>query len=109
MTMNLAYINDKAYISRKNLGKLLSVTIQRIVAYEKMDNPLQRADIGEKSIHYDLLYALKWNAEEIDHKYRPQADDFSGVASDDDDYKDGDKITSRNAKKAKELEEANKL
>ena len=106
MTMKLLWENDKAYITRKNLSMMLSITTQRIVAYEKMDNPLLRADIGEKTISYDLLYALAWNANEIDHKHRPQADDFTGVAGDDDDYKSGDTITSKNAKKAKELEEA---
>ena len=107
MKMNLEYLDNTAYITRKNLSKLLRVSTQQVIAYEKKDNPLRRADIGEKAIHYELLYALKWNADEIDHSARPQGDNFTGVASSDaEEYKDGDKITTKNAKKAKELEEA---
>lgn len=107
MTMKLEYLNDKAYITRKNLASLLKVSIQRMIGYEKMDNPLRRADIGHKVIHYDLLYAVKWHNSEIDTNYRPRPGvETSDSSEDGEEYRDGDKITSKNAKKAKELEEA---
>ncbi len=107
MKISLEYREDKAYITRANLSKILLVTYQQIIAYEKRDNPLRRAEIGEKTIYYDLLYALRWNAEEIDHKHRPQRDDFTGVAQGrDEEYKVGDNITASNMKIAKELEAA---
>ncbi len=111
MTMALQYINDKAYITRGNLTKLLKISRQQMIAYEKKDNPLRRADIDKKTIHYDLLYALKWHASEIDHKYRIDSDNLGGVASssssgDDEEYQSGDKITSKNMRIAKDLEAA---
>jgi len=102
--IELKYIDDVAYISRRDLARILKITTQNINLYEKRDNPLVRADIPHDTIHYDLIYALKWNANEIEHKHR--RDDFTGVSTGDEDYMSGDRITSKNIQSAKAYSEA---
>ena len=116
--IEVVLINGVVLVKRSKLMDILGVTKQAIVNYEstsRYTSPLRRIDkteyeLGsEKDIYYNLMEALVWHKNEPNHKYgskQGEARGLVGVSVEDDDYKSGDTITSKNAKKAKELEEA---
>lgn len=102
--------DNKSYILRNNLAKILNISPQMVISYEKRaNNPLKRATIEAGGICYDLLYALSWHRTEVNTQHRPQKDGFSGVDDSDsgiDTEYDGGEITMHNARVAKDVEEA---
>ena len=115
--VRIKYIDGTHCVTRKDLVTFLGVTREQIISYEKAtnyDTPLAQLDksyygLKGRDSYYDLKYALLWHRDNVSQKYSAKENKYTGMQqeeSEESDYKAGDKITSKNAKTAKEIENA---